>query len=118
MNTQWKFGMKIAAERGVIAVDFPDLIRVEVDGNYAYALVSVAQNYILIQDTGKPPLYRIYPFDGHAKSLIEFIADEAENPSTRVTQWMEKHKRLFKKWEHIYSFSPWMLLHLETEKEV
>lgn len=122
MKAEWKFGLKIAAERGLIAVDFPDLIRMDVNGKWVYVLMSMSHNYIIIQDDaeGFPPLYRIYPFEGvggNGTSIADFIAAEAETPSTPVSRWMEDHKRLFKKWEHVYSFSPWEPFETQEEAE-
>ena len=121
LKAEWKFGIKIAAERGLIAPDFPDLIRLDVSSRWVYVLASYSHNYIIIKDDAElPPLYRIYPMDGiggNGTSLADFIAAEAENPSTRPSRWVEDHKRLFKKWEHVYSFSPWEPFETQEEAE-
>ena len=110
MIVKWKHGIQIAADRGIVfAIDFPDLVRVEVSADkWAYALVSYAENYIIIQDkAGYPPVYRSYPLDDYPGSLKEFIVAESENPSVPVARDMETIKRLFLKWERIYKTAPW-----------
>lgn len=111
MTAEWKHGLAIAAERGLVAIDFPDLVRVRVsDNKWISALVSFAGNYIVVQDSvGSPPVYRVYPLD-FTGTLVEFIASEIENPSIPVARNMETIKRLFLKWKHVYSFSPWIPL--------
>ena len=118
MKAEWKFGMKIAAARGIGGADFPDLIRVDVNGRWVYVLVSMAMSYIIIKDDAEyPPLYRMYQFEGIEGSIADFIVAEAENPSIRPSPRMENYKRLFKKWEHVYSFSPWDPFEVEEIEE-
>ena len=117
MDAKWKHGLSIAAERGIAAVDFPDLVCVKVPlGGWVLALVSFSEDYIIVQEPGKyHPLYRVYPlpFEG---SLYEFISREIQNPSVPVARDMETIKRLFLKWERIYKTAEWKPLDMDIKK--
>ena len=108
MLAKWKHGLSIAAKRGVVAIDFPDLVQVQISSDkWVSALVSFADNYIIIQDSaGYPPVYRCYPLD-FPGTLVEFITAEIENPSVNVERSFEAIKRLFLKWERIYRTAEW-----------
>lgn len=115
MEVKWKHGLSIAAKRGIVVVDFPDLVRVRVPtGEWVSALVSFAEDYIIIQDSDRyHPLYRVYPLD-FPGTLVEFIAAEIESPSIPVARSFEAVKQLFKKWERIYRTAEWEPLDVEN----
>ena len=112
-DVAWKHGIEIAAERGLIAIDFPDLVRVKIsEGNYVLALVSFVQDIIIIQDkTQYPPLYRGYRLD-FPKKLWDFIRSEIENPTAEATR-MSNYERSFVSWERKYRTADWQPLKIE-----
>ena len=114
MEAKWKHGLSIAAKRGIVVVDFPDLVRVKVPlCGWVSALVSFSENYIIIQEPGKyHPLYREYTLD-FPGTLVEFIAAEVVHPSVPIVRNFEEVKRKFKKWERIYKTAEWEPLNIK-----
>lgn len=115
LQAKWKMGLEIAAERGLIGTDFPDLVRVEIsEDEWVSALVSFAQGIIIIEDKSEYlPLYRGYRLD-FTGTLVDFIRSEIENPTAHATR-MSNYERMFRKWERIYKTAPWSPLLIESD---